>query len=47
MWRGEQEGEGREADCLGLVDVVVQESHRPRRADTVGSSETWPEVRTR
>lgn len=30
---------------MELVDVTIQETHRSRRADPVGPSESWSEVR--
>lgn len=30
---------------MELVDVVMQETHRPRRADPLGLGESRPEVR--
>lgn len=36
---------GKEADCMELMDVVMQETHRPRRADPVGPRESRSEVR--
>lgn len=40
--RGDTErgGKREEADCLKLVDVMMQETHRPRRADPEGSGES-------